>query len=128
MSNENKNPHVAMLDIVAFAEGVQLAKFHAKVFRTVRETTNGKHLPEPLIVETVAESMTQCIFNSESPLTEEQKRTYIRAAFRTLTTDILGKNPDLLTAPLDNSEKEKEKEMAKKYYRAKESDDGKRAD
>ena len=126
MSNENKNPHVAMLAIVALAERVQFAKFHAKVFRTVRETTDGKHLPEPCIVETVADIMTQCIFNSESPLTEEQKRTYIRAAFRALTTDILGKNPDLLTTPLDNSEKENE--MAKKYYSAKESDDGKRAD
>lgn len=117
----NKNPHVGILAVIALTESAKLAEFHNKVFKVVRSETDGKHLPEPLVVEMVADSMTKCIINSDSPLTEQQKRTYIRAAFRSLTCDVLSNKPDLLTTPLVNSEEEKE--AAKNGYYSKESDD-----
>lgn len=124
--NENKNPHAGMLAFIALVEAAKLGKFHAKTFKIVREETDGKNLPTPMLIEMVANSMTRCIIDSESPLTESDKEMYIRAAFRSLTCDILRKNPELLTTSLDNSEKEKE--VAMKDYNSKEAHDVRRAD
>ena len=70
--------------------------------------------------------MASFILDDDSPMDKDEKRMLVNAAFRELTCEILRKNPQLLTTPLDSSKKEKE--VTKKDYYSKEADDGKRAD
>lgn len=128
MADESKNPHAGMLAFIALVEAAEFGKFHAKTFKIVREETDGKNWPTAMVIETVANCMTRSIIDSDSPLTESDKEMYVRAAFRSLTCDILRKNPELLKAPLDSYNSEKEKEVAQKDYNSKETHDGKCAD
>lgn len=115
------------LKLRAIIESAFLAKTHAAAFKSARDKADREGLPKLELIEITTFAMANLILDDYSPMDKDEKRMLVNAAFRKLTCEILSKIPQLLTTPLDSSEKEKE--VAKKdYYYSKEADDGKRAD
>ena len=110
----------------AILEGAFLGKTHAAAFKSARDKADQEGLPKLELIEMTTFAMASLILNDDSPMNKDEKRMLVSAAFRQLTYDILRNNPELLTSPLNSSEKDKE--VAKNDYNSKESDYAKRAD